>query len=170
MRLYPGKITPIVDEIFEALIPSGELELIDRDEAKLDLEAVLKEFLRQDRAIHEEAKDRVAREGLGYSMTHRVRQQIAKERSFPPPDETLPYILEQLLNMLFHSQNIEEIYADDVTLRTKITKILRSHMDVQSELDREVRARIKNLSEGTSAFEVEYERVLEEMKKKQRLS
>lgn len=169
MRLFSGKISPIVEEILDTLVPAEDIELADREEARMDLEAVLKEFVRQDRAILEEAKDRVSREGLGYGSTFKVRQQIAKERSFPPPDETLPYILEQLLNMLFHSSNVEEIYADDVTLRKKITAILRKHMDVESDLDREVRARIKNLTEGTAAFEVEYEKVLGQIRQKKRL-
>jgi uncharacterized protein len=169
MRLFSGKISPIVEEIFDTLVPAEDIELADREEARMDLEAVLKEFVRQDRAILEEAKDRVTREGLGYSATHKVRQQVAKERHFPPPDETLPYILEQLLNMLFHSANVEEIYADDVTLRKKITNILKKHMDVESDVDREVRARIKNLTEGTAAFEVEYEKVLGQIRQKKGL-
>jgi uncharacterized protein len=169
MRLFSGKISPIVEEIFDTLVPAEDIELADREEARMDLEAVLKEFLRQDRAILEEAKDRVTREGLGYGATNKVRQQLAKERHFPPSDETLPYILEQLLNMLFHSPNVEEIYADDATLRRKITSILKKHMDVESDLDREVRARIKNLTEGTAAFEVEYEKVLGQIRQKKHL-
>ncbi|NLY94056.1 MAG: DUF507 family protein [Myxococcales bacterium] len=169
MRLFSGKISPIVEEILDTLVPAEDIELADREEAKMDLEAVLKEFLRQEREILDEARERVTREGLGYGSMNKVRQQIAKERNFPPPDETLPYILEQLLNMLFHSANVEEIYADDVTLRKKITAILKKHMDVESELDREVRARIKNLTEGTAAFEVEYEKVLAQIRQKKRL-
>ena len=63
----------------------------------------------------------------------------AKERGGPIQDDVLPYLLEQILNILFHSANIAEIYADDVELRKKITPILRKHMDVENDLDREVR-------------------------------
>ena len=34
-------------------------------------------------------------------------------------------------------------------------------MDVENDLDREVRSKIKNLEEGTSDFEIEYTRPLE---------
>ena len=62
----------------------------------------------------DEAKDRMEREGLGYSKLGRMRQRLAKEMGFPQQDEVLPYLIDQLLNMLFHSSNVVEIYADDV--------------------------------------------------------
>ncbi len=71
--------------------------------------------------------------------------------------------------MLFHSNNVAEIYAEDVELRKKITPILKRHMDVEGELDKEVRSKIKNMEEGTAAFEVEYEKVMSQMKRKRGL-
>ncbi|HEX2678746.1 MAG TPA: DUF507 family protein, partial [Polyangiales bacterium] len=96
--------------------------------------------------------------------------QVAKERGSPSQEETLPYLLDQILNILFHSANISEIYADDADLRRKVTPILKKHMDVENDLDREVRSKIKNLEEGTSDFEIEYTRVMEQIKQKRRLS
>ena len=96
-------------------------------------------------------------------------RRIAKEMDFPQQDELLPYLIDQLLNMLFHSANVVEIYADDVTLRKKMTPILRRHMEVETGLDAEVRSKIKNLQEGTSAFEVEYAKVMDQIKHKRGL-
>ena len=75
----------------------------------------------------------------------------------------------QLLEMLFHSNNVAEIFADDPVLRKKITHVVREHSDLESELDKEVRSKIKNLQEGTQNFEVEYAKVLERMKRQKRL-
>ena len=55
-------------------------------------------------------------------------------------------------------------------LRKKITPILRKHMDVDTELDLEVRGRIKNLEEGTAAFDIEYAKVTEQMRRKKGLT
>jgi hypothetical protein len=118
----------------------------------------------------EEAKNRMEVRGLGYSHLNRVKGQVAKERGGPVQDEVLPYLLEQILNILFHSANIAEIYADDAELRKKVTPILRKHMEVENDLDREVRSKIKNLQEGTSDFEIEYARVMEQIKQKHRLT
>ena len=43
-------------------------------------------------------------------------------------------------------------------------------MEVENDLDREVRSKIKNLQEGTSDFEIEYTRVMEQIKQKRRLT
>ena len=176
MRLFRGKIEIIAEDVISTLKAAGDIDLEDEAEARLDVEAVLKEYLRLEREVVEEAKNRMEVRGLGYSQLGRVKSQVAKERGTPSQDEVLPYLLEQILNLLFHSNHISEIYADDAELRKKLTPILvvdaieRKHMDVENDLDREVRSKIKNLEEGTSTFEVEYARVMEQIKQKHRLS
>jgi hypothetical protein len=170
MRLFRGKVEPISEEIIRTLKQAGDIDLENESEAKLDIEAVLKEYLRLDKEIVEEAKNRMEVRGLGYSNLGRVKSQVAKERGGPTQDDVLPYLLEQILNILFHSANIIEIYAEDADLRQKVTPILKKHMDVENDLDREVRSKIKNLQEGTSDFEVEYTRVMEQIKQKRKLT
>jgi hypothetical protein len=169
MRLYSGKIGPIVDDLVRELTAQNDIEVEEELEVRMDLEAVLKEFVRRERQLIDESKDRMQREGMGYSQLGKMRQRVAKEMGFPQQDETLPYLIDQLLNMLFHSSNVVEIYADDVTLRKKMTPILRRHMEVESGLDAEVRSKIKNLQEGTAAFEVEYAKVMDQIKHKRGL-
>lgn len=169
MRLYPGKIGLIAEEVTQSLVSAGDIEVVDANEVRLDMEAVLKEYLRLDRDASDEAKHRMESRGLGYEKLGKVKSQVLKEKGAPQQDDVLPYLLTQMLNMLFHSQNVEEIYAEDTDLRTKMTPILRKHMDVESDLDREVRSRIKNLEEGTSNFEVEYAKMMDQMKRKRGL-
>ncbi len=57
MRLYPAKITTIVEAVNKTLVDSGDLEVSDRDEFKRDVESILKEYLRKDREITNRAKD-----------------------------------------------------------------------------------------------------------------
>lgn len=170
MRLYRGKIQLIAEEVLTHLRREGDIEIEDEAEARQDIEAVLKEYLRRDREILEEAKNRMELRGLSYSFLGRTKAQVAKERGAPGHDDVLPYLLEQILNILFHSANIAEIYAEDADLRTKLTPILRKHMDVDTELDREVRSKIKNLTEGSSDFDVQYERVMGQLKDRYNLS
>jgi hypothetical protein len=170
MRLYRGKIEPISEEVVRALSEAKAVEFENEAEARLDIESVLKEYLRLDKEVVEEAKNRMEVRGLGYSQLGKTRTQVSKERGIPGQDEVLPYLLEQLLNILFHSNNVAEIFVEDVEIRKKIAPILRKHMDVQTDLDREVRSKIKNLQEGTSDFEVEYARVMENIKQKRRLT
>ena len=170
MRLFRGKIETIAQQIVTELTKDGELETDNPAEVQLDVEAVLKEYLRQERDIVDEAKNRLEIRGLSYSMLGKVKHQIAKERSFSMGEEMLPYLLQQILTMLFHSQNVEEIYADDIVLRKKMTAILRRNLDLEGALDKEVRSKIKNLEEGTATFEIEYARMMERIKAKKRLT
>ena len=170
MRLYSGKIPLIAEEIVRTLLKDEDIETEAEGECRLDIEAVLKEYLRQDRAVLDEAKNRMEIRGLPYSQLGKMKSMVARERQLPIGDEMLPYILEQLLTMLFHSQNVEEIFAEDHVLRKKMTTIVKRHLDVEGELDKEVRSKIKNLQEGTATFEIEYQRVMDELKRKKRLT
>jgi len=91
MRLYSGKIGPIVDDLVLDLTAQKDIEVEEVAEVRLDLEAVLKEYVRRERQMIDEAKDRMEREGLGYSKLGRMRQRLAKEMGFPQQDEVLPY-------------------------------------------------------------------------------
>lgn len=170
MRLYRGKIETIAEDVIRTLKEQQAIELESELEARQDIEAVLKEYLRLEREIIDDAKNRMEIRGLGYSQLGKVRSQVAKERGAPSPDEVLPYLLDQIMHLLFHSANIAEIFAEDVELRKTLTPILRKHMEVDSDLDREVRSKIKNLTEGTTDFDVEYARVMEQIKQKRGLS
>lgn len=170
MRLYRGKIETIAEDVIRTLKEQESIELESELEARQDIEAVLKEYLRLEREITDDAKNRMEVRGLGYSQLGKVKSQVSKERGAPSQDEVLPYLLDQIMHLLFHSANIAEIFAEDVELRKAITPILRKHMEVDSDLDREVRSKIKNLTEGTSDFEVEYARVMDQIKHKRGLT
>ncbi|MGF1465755.1 MAG: DUF507 family protein [Sandaracinaceae bacterium] len=170
MRLFSGKIPAIAEDVVQTLTSAGDIDAEQPEEVKLDIEAVLKEYLRQERDVLDEAKNRLEIRQLPYSQLGKMKSMVARERQVPIGDDMLPYVLEQTLTMLFHSQNVDEVYADDITLRKKMTTVFRRHLDVEGELDREVRSKIKNLQEGTATFEIEYQRKMNELKRKKRLT
>lgn len=170
MRLFSGKIPTISEEIVRVLTGDGDIETEQPNEVVLDIESVLKEYLRFERMISDEAKNRLEIRGLPYAQLGKIRSQVAKEKGAPQSEDVLPYLMEQILNILFHSKNVDEIYAEDTDLRKKITPILRKHMDVGGELDEEVRSKIKNLEEGTATFEIEYQRIMADLKRNKGLT
>jgi uncharacterized protein len=169
MRLFSGKISTISEEIVRTLSAEGDIECEQPAEVVLDIESVLKEYLRYERSISDEAKNRLETRGLPYAQLGKLRSQVAKEKGAPQADDVLPYLLDQILNILFHSRNVDEIFAEDAELRKKLTAILRKHMEVGGELDEEVRSKIKNLEEGTATFEIEYQRIMGDIKRKKGL-
>lgn len=170
MRLYSGKVPVIAEEIVQSLTKDGDIETESPNEVQLDVESVLKEYLRQERQVSDEAKTRMEIRGLPYSQLGKMKSSVAREKQVPIGEDMLPYLLEQVLTMLFHSAHVEEVFAEDHVLRKKMTTILRRHMEVEGELDKEVRSKIKNLEEGTASFEIEYQRVMDELKRKKRLT
>jgi hypothetical protein len=165
MRLYSGKIPAVASEIIRTLTEQNDIEVGDAGEAQLDVEAVLKEYLRQDRELTDRTKDLLEQRGLPYDQFGKVKRAMAEERGFGLGEESLTWICNQVLETFMQSAHVDEIYAEDATMRKKMRDILKKHMQVDEELDEEVRRRIKNLQEGTATWEVEYQKVLEQLKR-----
>jgi hypothetical protein len=169
MKLFAGKIPFIATEIVRVLTSEGDIEVDSIQEVELDVSAVLKEYLRMEREISERAKDILQHRGLSYSQFGRIRKLVAEEKGFGIEDEAIDYIIEQLIACFMHSIHVEEVYSEDNVLRKKMGQILRRHMTVDEELEEEVKKKIKHLEEGTRIWEIEYKKVMEELKKKKRL-
>jgi hypothetical protein len=170
MRLYASKIPHITESVTRALVDPGDIEINDRNEFKRDIESILREYLRKDRELTEAAKDILEARGLPYSDLYRTKRQLAEREDFAIGDESVNWIANQLIELFMQSQYVEEIYAEDTKLRKTLREVLRRNMQADDDLDREVRRHLKHLSEGTSSFEVEYQKQLEAIKRKHGLS
>ncbi|MCA9680385.1 MAG: DUF507 family protein [Kofleriaceae bacterium] len=166
MKLYAGKVDSIAAEVIQKLGSDGDIEVSDANEAQLDVASVLKEYIRLDRELTERAKDILEIRGLPTSQLGRTKRQLAEQKDFGLGEEAVTWICNQLVETFMQSKHVDEVYADDITLRRKIKEIVRKHMAVDDDLDQEVRQRIKNLQEGTSAWDVEYARVMDQIKQK----
>ena len=166
MKLYTGKIATIAEEIIRSLTQDGDIEVGDAHEAQLDIEAILKEYVRLDRELTDKAKDLMEQRNLPYGQFGKIKRGMADERQFALGEEATAWIANQILESFMASAHVEEVFADDTVLRKKVRDILRKHMAVDEELDQEVRRRIKNLEEGTAAWDVEYQRAMEQIKRK----
>lgn len=166
MRLYASKCPIISEAIAKSLVDGKDLDVTDVTEFKQDVESILKEYLRKNREITEAAKDALEVRGLPYSDLYRVRRQMADDQDFGIGEESPTWIANQLIELFMASSFVEEVYADDATLRNKLKDILRKHMQADDDLDREVRKHLKHLNEGTESFEIEYQKQLEMIKRK----
>jgi len=165
MRLYTTKIPMIGSEVVKTLVDENAIAVSDRAEAELDVQAVLKEYLRLDREITEKAKDILQQKGLPYEQFGRVKRSVAEEKRFSFGEDGLEWITTQLIESFLNSPHVDEVFAEDNQLRRSMTSVLRRHMAADQDLDAEVRRRIKNLEEGTNTWEVEYGKVMEQMKR-----
>ncbi len=166
MKLYAGKVDGIAAEVIGKLTQDADIEVTDHGEATLDTAAVLKEYIRVDKELTERAKDILEIRGLPHSALGRTKRQLADQKEFGLGDDAIVWICNQLVETFMQSRHVEEVFADDATLRRKLKDILRKHMAVDDDLDQEVRDRIKNLQEGTTAWDLEYQRVMQQIKEK----
>lgn len=162
MRLYSSRVPAISQEVVQTLI---DQELIEVDaesapEVVLDAESVLKEYLRTERALTDEAKDLAHQRGLDYSAHQKIKRKLAERKRFGLYEDAVGYICNQLIETFLHTRHVDEIYAEDHQLRAAVAPIIRKHMSAGDQLDVEVRKRIKNLTEGTADWEIRYQQTL----------
>jgi hypothetical protein len=166
MRLYSAKIPAISAELVRVLVDAGDIEVSDNTEVEMDVASALKEYVRVDRELTDKAKDILEQRKLPYGQFSKVKRTLAEEKDFGLGEEALTWIATQLVEGFMHSAHVEEVFAEDVTLRRRIKDVLKKHMAIDDELDAEVRQRIKNLEEGTATWEMEYSRVMEQIRQK----
>ncbi len=171
MRLYRKIIPKIARDIIRTLSSREEIEIEDGrlDEAELDLAAVMVEYMNDEERIVAETKETMARRGFSPDRFSQVKKSLAEARGFKAGDEGMAYIIEQILEVLFASRNIAEIYADDQALRAFMKETIEKYTVVDDELDREARARLRNLREGTPEWEIEYPRMVNQLKRQKGL-
>src|SRR5512137_1847033 len=111
MRLYAGKIPSIASEIVKILLDNEELSVLDKGETELDVQAVLKEYLRLERECTEKAKDLLQKRNLPYEQFGKVKRQIAAEKGFGLGDESLEWMTNQIIESFMQSPHVDEVYA-----------------------------------------------------------
>jgi hypothetical protein len=167
MRLYPKVIPVISRETIQRLMQDGDIEVeaMRVADAEMDLSAIMREYLTNEERVNQATREALERRGYDYSKFNQVKREMADVRGFKMGDEGVDYIINQMIEFLLISRNVEEVYAADNVLRQKIFVTMKKHLDVDDEIDREARARLKHLQEGTSAFDIEYNKTVEQIRR-----
>lgn len=166
MRLHRGTLPDLSRKIAKALIDSGDIEVGDRREAEQDLESVLTSYLNQVDQVVERARDLAHQRGLPQGEFGRIKNLAAEQAGVKVGDDALDYVLEQLISMLMHSPNIEDVFVDDLALKRRMRPFLRASDDVDERLEAEVRSRLKHVEEGSRTWEIEYARMKADIKRR----
>jgi hypothetical protein len=169
MRLYSGKVAPIAGEILKTLTDQSDIETKSGREVQADIEAVLNQYLRTEKEASDKAKDAMLARGIPNTDFSRMKKLAAEQMGIKVGDETIDYLLDQILEILMHSANVDEIFSEDIVMRRKMGPILKRHMAVDEELEKEVRGKLKHVEEGTRTWEVEKDRLMEEIRRRKGL-
>ena len=169
MRLFSGKITPLSEEIVRALSENRDIECESRKEVERDLESVFSQYVAAEREVMEKAKGLLESRGMPPSEMGRVRRLCADQKGIKIGDDMLDYLLDQCIEMLMHSNNVEEVFAEDHEIRRRIRPILKKYLDVDTEIEAEVRGQLKHVQEGTRTWEIEYKRLMGDIQRRKGL-
>jgi uncharacterized protein len=167
MRLYPKLVPIIAREIIQRLTAENDIEVepIRISEAEMDLSAIMREYLANEERVNQATREALERRGYDSSKFSQVKREMADVRGFRLGEDGVEFCINQMLEFLLVSRNVEEVFSDDQQMRPKILQVMKKHLDIEDEMDREARGRLKHLEEGTGAFEIEYQKVIEQIRR-----
>ncbi len=171
MRIYPKLIPAMARDIVQVLTKDGDIEVLPEsmDAAREDFASIIRQYQVQEENITGDAKTLLIRRNWPRSKLAEAKRIVAAQRRFPVGDDGVDFIINQMLEFMFMTSNIEEVYAQDHTMRKKIVTVLRKYFKIDEEVDKEVRSKLKHLQEGTSDWEIQYKRVLEQVRRRKGL-
>jgi hypothetical protein len=167
MKLYPKIIPAIARDVIASLTSEGDIEVetMRVADAEMDMASILKEYLASEERVNQATREALERRGYDHSRFHQVKREMADVRGFQMGEDGIDYIINQMMEFLLISRNVEEVFSEDNILRKRIYQVFKKHLDVEEDVDREARARMKHLSEGTQAWEIEYQKTVEQIRR-----
>ena len=170
MRLHRGQLASVSRAIVKALVDAEAIEVVSQREVERDVEAVLGGYLSQTEQVVSKARDLVQQRGLPQGEFARIKQLCAEQAGIKIGDDGLDYVLAQILEMLMHSGNVEEVFAEDHDLKRHMRTFLRAEDDRDDQLEAEVRSKLRHVQEGSRMWEIEYARMKAEIKRRRGMS
>lgn len=166
MRLHRSQLPSLSQRIIKDLVAGGHVEVTSSPEAARDVESVIANYLTQEREAGEQARDIVQQRGLPQGEFGRAKRLAADRLGIKVGDDALDYLLDQLVEMLMHSVNVEEVYAEDHQLRLCMRTFIAEGDEADSRLEAEVRAKLRHVEEGSRTWEIEYQRMKGDIKRR----
>src|SRR6185312_1462837 len=140
----------IAREVVQTLMKEGDIEVetLRIADAEMDMSAIMREYLANEERVNQATREALERRGYDHSKFNQVKREMADVRGFKMGEEGIEFAINQMIEFLLISRNVEEVFAADNVLRQKIHVIMKKHLDVDDEIDKEARSRLKHLQEG----------------------
>src|SRR5262245_12161198 len=120
MRLNRGQIPGLCRSLVKALVDGGDIEVSSASDVERDLESVLNGYLNDLDRVLSRARDLVQQRGLPQGEFARIKKLCADQAGIKVDDDALDYVLGQLIEMLMHSEAVEEVFAEDHAIKRRI--------------------------------------------------
>jgi len=163
MWLTRAKLPALASSIVKSLVDDKLIETESPQGVQNDMLAVLEQYLKDEHDISTRARDLAAARGAPATEVNRLRKELAKQQGVGVGEESIDYVLAQLVEMLLHSGSVDEIYGQDHELKLAMRTPLRKEQAAAEQMEEVVRKRLKHVEEGSSQWEIEYQRLREEV-------
>jgi uncharacterized protein len=168
MWLGRSNVPELASAIAKTLVDKKLIETESVADVQADVGAVLDQYLNDEQEISNKARDIAQARGLPPAEASRLKRELAKQKNVGVGDDSMDYVLDQLLEMLMHSASVEEIFAADHELKRAMREPMRANEAAQEKLEGTLRGRLKHVQEGTAQWEIEYRRLREEVERRRK--
>lgn len=171
MRLYRSQVPRIAEDIIRTLSLDGDIvvEPDHVDDAERDLVAIMEEYVKQDNKVVQTTREYMESRQITYDQFGKTKAQVAEEIGHPTGDDGIKWVTGQIIENFMISQFVDEVFGEDRNMRKTIMRLFRKHLVEEADLDREVRARLKNIRPGSPQWDIEYRRVMDDVRRKRGL-
>jgi hypothetical protein len=168
MWLGRSSVPELASAIAKTLVDQKLIETESVADVQTDVVAILDQYINDEQEISNKARDIASARGLPPPEAARIKRELAKQRNIGIGDESMDYVLDQLIEMLMHSASVEEIFAADHELKRAMREPMRQQEASAEKLEGTLRGRLKHVQEGTAQWEIEYRRLREEVERRRR--
>ena len=135
MRLYPKPIPAISRDTIQALVRDKDIEVeaMRIADAEMDLSAIMREYLTNEERVNQATREALERRGYDHSKFNQVKQEMADVRGFKMGDEGIEHVIDQMIEFLLISRNVEEVFASDGVIREKMRAVMSRNLATEPE-------------------------------------
>ncbi len=171
MRLYRSQVPRLAEDIINTLALEGEIVVSeeDKEDAQKDVAAIMEEYLRQESRVVQRTREVMERGQITYDQFGRVKGSIADETKHPTGVDGIRWIAAQIIESFMISRFIDEVFGNDRDMKRSVMKVFHKHLIEEADLDKETRGRLKNIRPGSPQWDIEYKRVMTEVRRKRGL-
>ena len=134
MQLSSKVIPSISRETIQLLMQGGDIEVeaMRIADAESDLSAIMREYLSSEEQVNQATREALERRGYDHGKFDQVKREMADVRGFKMGDEGIEYVIEQMIEFLLLSRNVEEVYVGDDVLRPKLRAVMKKHLQADA--------------------------------------
>jgi len=167
MRLHRHQLPGLARKIVKALVDANDIEVASAvREVERDVESVLGSYLDQVDQTLSRARDLTQQRGLAQGEFGRIKTLVADQAGIKVGEDALDFVLDQLAQMLLNSANVDEVFAADHQLKARMRPFILADSELDNQVEEEVKSKLKHVKEGSRAWEIEYERIKEDIRRR----